>query len=107
MVSEVKQITVHSVGPYAKMTLNFRAQSSIREGAMLSPPRIKVSSVGTFSTLRFSNSEGVKKAQVTSKFLMALMMSFFRSHSDGIQIVPPKIKVVMISKIQASKAYEA
>jgi len=30
-----------------------------------------------------------------------------RSHSEGIHTVPPKIKVVMISRIQASNAYDA
>jgi hypothetical protein len=97
----------HLVGPYTKITLNLSAQNSTKEGGMLSPLRINVLRVGTFLMLRFTTSEGVKRAYITAILFMALTTLFFCFHSDGMQTVPPKIKVVIILRIQASNAYDA
>jgi hypothetical protein len=102
----VEQI-VHSEGPYPSMRqiLLFHFATSAADTA--SPPRIMVFKVGRDRGTKVLANEGVENIQLTFILFTAPGISFIRSKSLGIQIVPPTINVVKISMMAASKVNDA
>lgn len=72
-----------------------------------SPPSIKVFIVGISSGLSVRTTDGVMKAVLTCFRLMKPTISLILSSSEGRQMVPPYMRVVKISRMQASKVKAA
>jgi hypothetical protein len=65
-----------------------------------------VPNVGTESGFMSRLNDGVQKAKLTSMRLMADVTSFIFSSSEGIQMQPPTLKVINISRIHPSNVYD-
>src|SRR5262245_31364371 len=83
------------------------AQTSMMSWERGSPPITKVLREGTVAGVNIRATVGVRSAQLTFIFLIALARSFRRSSFDGMQTQAPYIKLIMFSSMATSNAYEA
>jgi len=83
-------VGVHSHGPYTLSTFTSRGHLVTSSMQRASPIKLTVSTLGTVAGSTALATDGVSCKKVASKRLMAPVMSFRHSASEGMHMQPPK-----------------